>query len=470
MAKGSKKGACSSNTQAAKANCLAHDRREGKVPSYVNPHLTNTNRVVFEDELVSGRKSIVPLVKKAEKEYTEKTGQKVQASFAAFRESVLHLRSGISDEQLLQFKTQAESLTGWKCVGIYLHQDEGHVHSKYIEGDEDFDINYHAHVLWDCQDHQTGKSIKCTRSHLSKMQDLLAEATGMERGNKASETGRTHRSAQEQRIIAQQERIEQLELECKKAKEREEKAKEAEKKAREKEIWANGRTREAEKKAREAVLAANTKRGALMMRDGGRFLVGSLAYLGGSIAYLGGSLTSNNGRNMAKMTRDNIRLQDEVNALKKQVEDTGKKADAWKHMWNEDRRVQESIAKHVPEVRSLLNLWTRIKTVYRMVVSGEWFAAALDGRKQNYTGPLYLNEQKINTSGGMELYLNAKKTDLAFAGRDLQDIAEQLRQDAEKKAQEKAAERQKWEREQEERRETARQEQETRSIGRGFRR
>lgn len=211
MAKGSKKGACSSNTQSAKANCLAHDRRSGKVPSYVNPHLSHTNRIVFEDEMIRGRKSIVPLVHQAEKLYTEKTGQKVQASFAAFRESCLTLREGITDEQLLKFKAEAERLTGWKCIGIYLHQDEGHVHSKYIEGDEAFAINYHAHVLWDCQDHQTGKSIKCKRAHLSQMQDLLSATTGMERGNKASETGLRHRSTLQQRIDAQEERIAQLE-------------------------------------------------------------------------------------------------------------------------------------------------------------------------------------------------------------------------------------------------------------------
>ena len=211
MAKGSKKGACSSNTQSAKANCLAHDRRSGKVPSYVNPHLSHTNRIVFEDEMIRGRKSIVPLVHQAEKLYTEKTGQKVQASFAAFRESCLTLREGITDEQLLKFKAEAERLTGWKCIGIYLHQDEGHVHSKYIEGDEAFAINYHAHVLWDCQDHQTGKSIKCKRAHLSQMQDLLSATTGMDRGNKASETGLRHRSALQQRIDAQEERIAQLE-------------------------------------------------------------------------------------------------------------------------------------------------------------------------------------------------------------------------------------------------------------------
>lgn len=211
MAKGSKKGACSAHVEAAKANCLKHDRREGKIPSYVNPHLTQNNRVVFEDEMIQGRKSIVPLIHQAEKLYTAKTGQKCQKSFIPFREDVLHIKKGVKDEQLMKFKANVESLTGWKVVGIWLHQDEGHVHSKYIEGDENFEINYHAHVLYDCQDHKTGKAIRPIRDYFRKRQDILADATGMERGNPAAETSAKHRSSMEQRIFSQEQRISELE-------------------------------------------------------------------------------------------------------------------------------------------------------------------------------------------------------------------------------------------------------------------
>ena len=213
MAKsGSKKGACSANVQPAKANCLQHARREGKVPSYVNTHLTHTNRVVFEGDIIRGRKSILPLVRKAEKLYSEKTGQKCQKSFTPFREDVLHIKEGITDEQLMQFKSKTEKLTGWKVVGIWLHEDEGYFHSKYIEGDEDFAINYHAHVLYYCQDQESGKAIRLSRDYFRKRQDILAECTGMERGNPASETGINHRKAMEQRIHEEEQRIENLKL------------------------------------------------------------------------------------------------------------------------------------------------------------------------------------------------------------------------------------------------------------------
>ena len=212
--KQSKKGACSSNTQTAKANCLAHNRRNQsteKVPGYVNKNRSHLNRTIFEDEIIKGKKSIVPLVHAAEKLYTEKTGQKCQKSFAPFREACLHLKEGITDAQLLDFKAKVEKETKWKVIGIWLHEDEGHVNSKYIEGNEDFSVNHHAHVLFSCQDLNTGKAIRADRTKLSHMQDLLAEATGMERGYKAAETGRTHRSAMEQRLFSQEQRIEELE-------------------------------------------------------------------------------------------------------------------------------------------------------------------------------------------------------------------------------------------------------------------
>jgi len=210
MAKSSKKGACSAHTVAAKGNCLQHARREGNIPSYVNPHLTHMNRTVFEDPSISRRKSIIPLKREAERNYKAKTGQKCQKSFAPFRETCLVVRADVTDEQLKLFKQWTEQLTGWTGLGMWLHLDEGHKKSKYIEGDEGFKLNVHVHALWRCVDPATGKAIRCDRTILSKMQDLLAKATGMERGNRASETGRRGRSAKEERILQQEQRIAQL--------------------------------------------------------------------------------------------------------------------------------------------------------------------------------------------------------------------------------------------------------------------
>ena len=209
MATSSKKGACSANIQPAKANCLEHNRRS-KVPCYVNPHLTKDNRIIFEDELIRNRKSIIPLKERRKLLYSEKTGQKCQDSFVPFREDVLVINRNVTDEQLMNYKKMVEDFTGWRVIGIYLHLDEGHYNSKYIEGNEDFAINYHAHVLYDCQDLTTGKAIRPKHNLGSKRQDFLALATGMERGNKASETGKKHVESQRKRRMEEDSRIDKL--------------------------------------------------------------------------------------------------------------------------------------------------------------------------------------------------------------------------------------------------------------------
>lgn len=221
MAQGSKKGACSANVQPAKANCLQHNRRDEnstRVPSHVNPHESYLNHTIFEDEMIKGRKSIVPFVKRAELLYTEKTGQKCQSSFVPFREDVLSLpgRGDISDEQILDYLRTVEEKFGVKPIGAWYHKDEGHPHSKYIEGDENFEKNYHVHVLYSCQDKDTGKAIRLPRSFYTLRQDFLSKATGLERGNPAAETRRERRSASQQRIHAMEERIRMLEEEYRK--------------------------------------------------------------------------------------------------------------------------------------------------------------------------------------------------------------------------------------------------------------
>lgn len=213
MAKGSKKGACSARIEAAKSGCLAHNRREaGRVPSYVNQDLTHLNHTIFEHEAIKDVKTLAPLVKKAEALYVEKVGQKCQKTFTPFREDVLSLpgRGDITDAQIMAYIRKAEAETGWKAMGAWYHKDEGYKGSKWIEGNEDFKVNYHVHVLWYCQDPITGKACRNDRKFFSLRQDFLANATGMERGNKAKDTHIKGRTAAEQRIHAKEERAEQI--------------------------------------------------------------------------------------------------------------------------------------------------------------------------------------------------------------------------------------------------------------------
>ena len=204
----SKKGATSSHTIAAKGGCLQHNRRT-QVAQNVYPERTHLNEA-WESKKIADRKQLRGLKERAERLYTEKTGQKCQASFAPFRESCVVIKENSTIGEAKNFARMVEgAIPGIECLGIWIHRDEGHAKSKYIEG-EDFQCNTHAHFLWCCQNQNTGKAIPMSRQILRSMQDMAAEAFGMERGTPATQTKRKHIPSLEYKLQAMQTQIDEL--------------------------------------------------------------------------------------------------------------------------------------------------------------------------------------------------------------------------------------------------------------------
>ena len=146
-----------------------------------------------------------------------------------------------------------EKKWGIKALQVHLHRDEGHYENP---SDENTWVpNYHAHIIWDWMDWKTGKSIKLNADDMSTMQDMVAEALDMERGQKKSETGLDHLERND--FILQKHEKEKKRLEEEKRKAQSEKAK-AENKANEAKEEAKKAVEEkdeAEKKAQEAKTA-----------------------------------------------------------------------------------------------------------------------------------------------------------------------------------------------------------------------
>ncbi len=194
----------------AKLNCLHHNRREGNKASYVMSNLSHNNITFYESEEVKGVRAMKTLISRAEKLYTEKTGQKCQKSFTPYREAVLVVHDHVTAEQMENYRNKVEKLTGWKVAGLWYHRDEGYERLKNIDGEDGVKINYHIHCLFDCQDHESGKIVRPkSRNMFSQMQDVLAECVGMERGYKATETGVEHRTRAENVLNGIDQRIEQ---------------------------------------------------------------------------------------------------------------------------------------------------------------------------------------------------------------------------------------------------------------------
>ena len=90
---------------------------------------------------------------------------------------------------------------------MFIHSDEGHYG---IPGDNaTWKPNFHAHIVWDWMNHDTGKSCKLDEKAMSEMQTVLAECLDMERGTSKEVTGKKHLERTDFIIAKQKQEAEQ---------------------------------------------------------------------------------------------------------------------------------------------------------------------------------------------------------------------------------------------------------------------
>ena len=223
--------------------------------SYVAPEMEG---VTLDQYLESIRVMVKQKTGRAMQEkdvqYTDKNGKvRTRNGASPIRECVVVIEKDTKLKDLLRFTKEVEKKWGIKALQVHLHRDEGHYENP---SDENTWVpNYHAHIIWDWMDWKTGKSIKLNADDMSTMQDMVAEAMDMERGQKKSETGLDHLERND--FILQKQEKEKKRLEEEKRKAQSEKAK-AENKANEAKEEAKKAVEEkdeAEKKAQEAKTA-----------------------------------------------------------------------------------------------------------------------------------------------------------------------------------------------------------------------
>ena len=223
--------------------------------SYVAPEMEG---VTLDQYLESIRVMVKQKTGRAMQEkdvqYTDKNGKvRTRNGASPIRECVVVIEKDTKLKDLLRFTKDVEKKWGIKALQVHLHRDEGHYENP---SDENTWVpNYHAHIIWDWMDWKTGKSIKLNADDMSTMQDMVAEALDMERGQKKSETGLDHLERND--FILQKQEKEKKRLEEEKRKAQSEKAK-AENKANEAKEEAKKAVEEkdeAEKKAQEAKTA-----------------------------------------------------------------------------------------------------------------------------------------------------------------------------------------------------------------------
>ena len=198
--------------------------------SYVAPEMEG---VTLDQYLESIRVMVKQKTGRAMQEkdvqYTDKNGKvRTRNGASPIRECVVVTEKDTKLKDLLRFTKEVEKKWGIKALQVHLHRDEGHYEDPADENT--WMPNYHAHIIWDWMDWKTGKSIKLNADDMSTMQDMVAEALDMKRGQKKSETGLDHLERND--FILQKQENEKKRLEEEKRKAQSEKAK-AENKAKE---------------------------------------------------------------------------------------------------------------------------------------------------------------------------------------------------------------------------------------------
>ena len=223
--------------------------------SYVAPEMEG---VTLDQYLESIRVMVKQKTGRAMQEkdvqYTDKNGMvRTRNGASPIRECVVVTEKDTKLKDLLRFTKEVEKKWGIKALQVHLHRDEGHYEDP---ADENTWVpNYHAHIIWDWMDHSTGKSIKLNADDMSTMQDMIAEALDLERGQKKSETGLDHLERNDFILQKQEKEKKRLEEEKRKAQSEKAKAENKANEAMEEAKKAKEEKDEAEKKAQEAKTA-----------------------------------------------------------------------------------------------------------------------------------------------------------------------------------------------------------------------
>ena len=177
---------------------LTADNEQWINPNFGNPdlqvHYENIKRMVKEK---TGR-----AMQEKERERKGKNGKIIKvAGCSPIREGVLIIRPDTTLADVRKFGEECQRRWGITPLQIFLHKDEGHwlsgqPESGYREsfqvGEKWFKPNYHAHIIFDWMNHDTGKSRKLNDEDMTEMQSLASDILLMERGQSKAVTGKEH--------------------------------------------------------------------------------------------------------------------------------------------------------------------------------------------------------------------------------------------------------------------------------------
>ena len=170
---------------------------------WINPHFGNVALQTHYDNIKRMVKEKTGrAMQEKERERKGKNGKIIKvAGCSPIREGVLLIKADTTLSNLRRFCEKCNQRWGITAMQIFMHKDEGHwlPGEPDANGKESFKIggrwfkpNYHAHIIFDWMNHETGKSCKLNDDDMIEMQTLASEILSMERGQSKTDTGKKH--------------------------------------------------------------------------------------------------------------------------------------------------------------------------------------------------------------------------------------------------------------------------------------
>lgn len=188
---------------------------------WVNPDFGNPNLQTHHDSIKQMVKEKTGrAMQEKERERKGKNGKVIKvAGCSPIREGVLLIRPDTTLADVQKFGEECQRRWGITPLQIFLHKDEGHWlggqptqedKESFKVGEKWFKPNYHAHIVFDWMNHDTGKSRKLNDEDMTEMQSLASDILMMERGQSKAVTAREHLERNDFIIEKQKEEMKRL--------------------------------------------------------------------------------------------------------------------------------------------------------------------------------------------------------------------------------------------------------------------
>ena len=171
-----------------------HNKRLRKL-DYVKKELTPLNEAYHYTD-----RTLKAELKRIRADVKAKTGRALQKNAIPIKEGVAVIGIDTTMGELKEFCRRCQDEFGVVPLQIYIHKDEGHKGSKI------WTPNLHAHIIWRMYG-EDGRNVRISNIDCARMQTILAECLGMERGESS---GRKHLSALEYKKARREEELKEL--------------------------------------------------------------------------------------------------------------------------------------------------------------------------------------------------------------------------------------------------------------------